>query len=113
MAKHAARKSKIKYWLARNCDNVSEWSDMSTRGLLFQWAITIKIQLSLLVWYNTKTDIIYISMDVTCSRRHDIAENSELVLSNRHSLTLNAAICEYAICMKYFPLDVKQTILIC
>jgi hypothetical protein len=23
-------------WLARNKDNVSEWSDMSTRGLLFQ-----------------------------------------------------------------------------
>ena len=23
-------------WLARNEDNVSEWCDMSTRGLLFQ-----------------------------------------------------------------------------
>jgi hypothetical protein len=28
--------------LARNQYNVSEWSDMSTRGLLFQWASTIK-----------------------------------------------------------------------
>ena len=35
-AKHAALRSRSKYWLARNQDNVSEWSDMSTRGLLFQ-----------------------------------------------------------------------------
>ena len=35
-AKHAALRRKIKDWLARNQDNVSEWSDMSTRGQLFQ-----------------------------------------------------------------------------
>jgi hypothetical protein len=35
--------------LARNQDNVSEWGDISIRGLLFQWASTIKIQLSMLV----------------------------------------------------------------
>jgi hypothetical protein len=35
--------------LARNQNNVSEWNDISTRGLLFQWASTIKIQLSVLV----------------------------------------------------------------
>jgi hypothetical protein len=35
-AKHAALKSMSKDWLAQNKDNVSEWSDMSTRGLLFQ-----------------------------------------------------------------------------
>ena len=35
-AKHAALRSKSKYWLARNQNNVFEWSDMSTRGLLFQ-----------------------------------------------------------------------------
>jgi hypothetical protein len=35
--------------LARNQNNVSEWSDSSTRGLLFQWTSTIKIQLSVLV----------------------------------------------------------------
>jgi hypothetical protein len=35
--------------LARNQNNVSEWSNMSTRGLLFQWTRTIKIQLSVLV----------------------------------------------------------------
>jgi hypothetical protein len=34
-AKHAALRRNNKDWLARNQDNVSEWSDMSTRGLLF------------------------------------------------------------------------------
>jgi hypothetical protein len=50
-AKHAALRRKSKAWLARNQDNVSEWGDMSTRWLWFQWATcsTIKIQLSLLV----------------------------------------------------------------
>jgi hypothetical protein len=42
-AKHAALRRKSKYWLARNQNNMSEWSDISTRGLLFQWASTIKI----------------------------------------------------------------------
>ena len=35
-AKHAALRRKSKDWLARYQNNVSEWSDMSTRGLLFQ-----------------------------------------------------------------------------
>jgi hypothetical protein len=35
-AKHAALRKKSKDWLARNQGNVSEWCDMSTRGLLFQ-----------------------------------------------------------------------------
>ena len=35
-AKHAALRRKSKDWSARNQDNVSEWSDMSIRGLLFQ-----------------------------------------------------------------------------
>ena len=48
-AKHAALRGKSKDWLARNQKNVSEWSDISTRGLLFQGASTIKIQLSVLV----------------------------------------------------------------
>ena len=41
--------STSKYWLVRNQDNVFEWSDMSTRVLLFQWVGTIKVQLSVLV----------------------------------------------------------------
>ena len=40
-AKHAALRRKGKNWLARNQNNVSERSDMSTCGLLFQWASTI------------------------------------------------------------------------
>ena len=47
-AKHTALRRKIKDWLAQNQDNVSEWGDMSFRGLLFQCASTIKIQLSVL-----------------------------------------------------------------
>ena len=34
-AKHAALRRKRKDWLARNQDNVSQWGDMSIRGLLF------------------------------------------------------------------------------
>ncbi len=34
--KHAELRRKSQYWLARNQKNVSKWSDMSTRGLLFQ-----------------------------------------------------------------------------
>ena len=35
-AKHKALRRKSTDWLARNENNVPEWSDMSTRGLLFQ-----------------------------------------------------------------------------
>ena len=35
-AKHVALRRKSKDWFAQNQNNVSEWSDMSTRGLLFQ-----------------------------------------------------------------------------
>ena len=35
-AKHTALRGKSKNWLARNQANVSEWGDMSIRGLLFQ-----------------------------------------------------------------------------
>ena len=34
--KHAALRRKSKEWLVQNQDNVSEWSDMSLRRLLFQ-----------------------------------------------------------------------------
>ena len=34
--KHAALRRKSKDWLTWNRDNVSEWSDMSIRRLLFQ-----------------------------------------------------------------------------
>ena len=48
-AKYSTLRSKSKDWFARNQDEVSEWSDMSTHGLLFQWASSVKIQLSVLV----------------------------------------------------------------
>jgi hypothetical protein len=48
-AKHTSLRSKSKYCLARNQNNVSEWGDMSTRGLLFHVASTKIIQLSVLV----------------------------------------------------------------
>jgi hypothetical protein len=35
-ANHAALMRMNKDWLARNQDKVSEWGDMSLRGLLFQ-----------------------------------------------------------------------------
>ena len=35
--KHVALRRKGKDWLARNQDNVSEWDNVSSRGLLFQW----------------------------------------------------------------------------
>ena len=34
--KHVALRRKSKDWLAQNKDNVSEWRDTCTRGLLFQ-----------------------------------------------------------------------------
>jgi len=47
--KHTALRSKSRDWLGRNQNNVSEWNNMSARGMLFQWASTIKIQLNMLV----------------------------------------------------------------
>ena len=35
-AKHAAQRKKSIDWLDQDHDNMSEWSDMSTQGLLFQ-----------------------------------------------------------------------------
>jgi predicted LPLAT superfamily acyltransferase len=42
LAKDTSLRRKSKDWLARNQYNVPEWSDMSTHGLLFHWASTIK-----------------------------------------------------------------------
>ena len=47
--KHTALRSKSKDWFPQNQDNVSVWSNMSTHGLLFQLASTVKFQLSVLV----------------------------------------------------------------
>ena len=41
-ARHTALRSRSKDWLIRNQNNVSKWGDMSTHGLLVQWARTKK-----------------------------------------------------------------------
>ena len=48
-AKHVSLKRKNKGWFASNLENVFEWGDMSIRGLLFQLASTITIQLSVII----------------------------------------------------------------
>ena len=79
-SKHAALRSKSKDWLAGNQDNASEWGDMSTRELLFQWAITIKLQLSVLAQY--KADLVIISLKIIFFR-YDIYNVAEQLLSLR------------------------------
>ena len=48
-AKCAALRRKRQRLVGSESENVPEWSAMSTRGLLFQSASTIKVQLSVLV----------------------------------------------------------------
>jgi hypothetical protein len=48
-AKHTNLRRKSKDWLAQNKNKVFKWSDMFTSWLLFQWASTIKIHLSVMV----------------------------------------------------------------
>ena len=81
--KHAALRRKSKDWSARNHNNVSEWSDMSTRGLLFQWASTIKIQLSVLI--ENKADLIIISLNIYLDSPWYSWIIAELSLNNNHS----------------------------
>ena len=49
-AKQAKLMSKNKIWLTQNQDSVFKWSNMSTRRLLFQWAIETNDA----CWSNTK-----------------------------------------------------------
>jgi len=79
-SKHAALRSKSKDWFAGNQDNVSEWGDISTRGLLFQWASTIKLQLNVLAQY--KADLVIISLKINFFR-YDIYNVAEQLLSLR------------------------------
>jgi hypothetical protein len=52
-AKHAALRRKIKDWLVRNQDNVSEWGDISIGRLLFQYKLVLKKPNSA-CWSSTK-----------------------------------------------------------
>jgi hypothetical protein len=48
------------FYMVISKHNMSEWSDMSIRGLLFQWASIMQIQLS--VFVQNKADLIIISL---------------------------------------------------
>jgi hypothetical protein len=64
---------------------LSEWGDMSIRGLLFQRTSTIQIQLSVLVKY--KTDIIILSLIFNVFSPWYSWQIAELALNNNHPLT--------------------------
>ena len=69
---------KLKDWLVLN--------RQSTRERSFQWASTIKIQLSLFVWY--KADIIIIPLKIHLFSPWYSWKIAELALNNNHPLTL-------------------------
>ena len=108
--KHAASRRKSKDWLVRNQNNVSEWNDMSTSRLLFQWASTIKIQLSVLV-YN-KADLIIISLKINLFSPWYSWKIAELALNNNHSLTwiasLHIKLATHHFAIHIFPGCVKR-----
>ena len=77
------------YWLlvqwaslARNQDNVSVWSAMSTHRLLVQWASTINLHLSMLVQY--KVNDIIISSKCTFFCQWYCCKIVHLPLNNNH-----------------------------
>jgi hypothetical protein len=77
--------------LARTHDNVSEWGDMSIRGLLFQCACIIQIQLSVLVYY--KADLIIISLKINLSSPWYIWKFAELALNSNHYILSYLTTC--------------------
>ena len=82
-AKHAVLRSLSKDWLVRNQINVSEWSDMSIRGLFFSKLALWKSNSAW--WSRTKRTSSSSHWKLTCSR-HDIAEKLRFGLK-QHSLT--------------------------
>ena len=94
-AKHAALRRKRKEWLGRNQNNVSEWGDISTRGLLFQWASTIKTQLSVLV--QDKAHLIIIPLKINLLSPWYSWKIAELVLDKQQSLTQRFCSCMWGL----------------
>ena len=84
-AKQAALRRERKDWLTRNQDNVSECADISTHGLLFQWASIIKNTTKRvgLVQSGSYHHFIEINLFSPWYSRRIV----ELALSNNHSLT--------------------------
>jgi hypothetical protein len=60
---------------------------MSTRGPLYQWASTIKIQLSMLV--ENKEELIIISLQINLFSLWYSWKIAELALNNNHSFIHN------------------------
>ena len=84
--------------------NVSKWGNMSIRRLLFQWASTIKIQLSVLTWY--KEDSIIISLQIYLYSPWYSWNIAELGLNSSHSInhytdrtTMECIILHLTICL--------------
>ena len=96
-AKHAALRRKSKDWLALNQDNVFEWGNMSICWLLFQWASTIKIQLSMLVYYIA--DLIIILLKINLLSSWYSWKIAEMALCNNHSLTLYMIVMALSLCI--------------
>jgi len=80
--KHALLRNKNKI-VGSESENVFEWRDMTTRGLLFKLDSIVKIQLCL--WSLVQSGHNH-SLRVTCAR-HDIATITYVSLNNNHSLT--------------------------
>lgn len=51
--------------------NVTKWSNISTRVLLFQWTSTVKIQLRVLFSLKRKSSLLY---QIVTYARHDIVD---------------------------------------
>ena len=86
-SQRAALRGKSKGWLALNHNNMSEWSDMSTHRLLFQWACTMKKKsIYKACWPSTKWTPSSSHRKLTCSR-HDILLSWRYI-NNNHSLII-------------------------
>jgi hypothetical protein len=70
-----------KEWYVRNHDNVSKWSDMSLRRLLFRWVSTIKIQLSVDL---VQADITNIIISLKCNL-FSARKSAHVALNNNFS----------------------------
>ena len=79
----SALRRKSKDCLARNQANVPEWDDMFIRGLFFQWASIMKIQLSVLVWY--RANIIIISLKINLLSPWYSWKIAEYELKSKHA----------------------------
>ena len=72
-AKHTALRRKSKDWLAHNQNNLSEWRDMSTLGLLFQWVALWKSNSA--CWSRTKRALSSSSHKTTLNENIDQLNN--------------------------------------